>query len=413
MDDNLKMFGFVYMWCDLKNNKYYIGSHAGLTKSIKYKSGNARMLNILKIRAATCRRVVLEYYYGTSREELYEMEEKWLKFYDVGNNSNFYNCHSFAKGPYNLKSSKRGRKMSEMKPGWINPNKGKTMKEITGLDLPSSIPPKPFRLTIKEPNRDIYEMVYDTIEECVSNLKISKGRILEMSACGEINISKIDKRTHHKFPLNTLISHNYIDCDGKVMHYNSDAENRVRVEKILERKKRQLAKQKLNNRGGNIGKPPKPFEVEIYYPSGCSETLTCKNSKNFISLTKTNAVYLSQLKARGYKIVESLSKNTKHSYPHGTVFILRDYKDFESKDTKSEKNIFTPFILNAKSPISNKDILCYSLKDAARKTNLNRSFFTKVKKDISVIRSNVKYTYSGIGMEDLLKLYKDRNNVEI
>lgn len=121
-------YGYVYMWSDLKRNKFYVGSHKGSIYD-NYKSGSKRINSIIKKRNHTMVQTILEYYYGDDRSELYSLEEKWLKFYNVEDNSNFYNYKSEAKGgcgPFKHK----GKKRSEYTPNWVDDRLGKTLEEI-------------------------------------------------------------------------------------------------------------------------------------------------------------------------------------------------------------------------------------------------------------------------------------------
>lgn len=128
ISEQTECFGYVYMWYDTKRGKFYIGSHKGYIQD-KYKSGSKWLNDVIKKRPESMRMRVLEYYYGDNRVELYKLEEKWLKFYDVQNNEIFYNFKNQARGG-NGSFKHKGKKRAEYSPNWIDHRKGKTLEEI-------------------------------------------------------------------------------------------------------------------------------------------------------------------------------------------------------------------------------------------------------------------------------------------
>ena len=69
-------YGFVYIWFDRKNKRYYIGSHWGFEDD-GYVCSSNWMYNSYKRRPEDFKRRILIRHYGT-REALYEKEQYWL-----------------------------------------------------------------------------------------------------------------------------------------------------------------------------------------------------------------------------------------------------------------------------------------------------------------------------------------------
>ena len=128
INEQTPYFGYIYLWCDMMRDMFYVGSHKGSIFD-SYKSGSKWLNDSIKKRPDTFKMLVLEYYYGEDRNQLYELETKWLKFYNVESNSAYYNFKNQAKGgmgPFKHK----GKKRVEYTPGWVDYRKGKTAEEI-------------------------------------------------------------------------------------------------------------------------------------------------------------------------------------------------------------------------------------------------------------------------------------------
>jgi hypothetical protein len=234
MEDTKTAYGFVYMWCDTLKNKYYVGSHGGKqSHALRYKCGNTIMKRTIKKRPEMCKKHILEYCYTDDRQILYDMEERWLNFYDVKNNKNFYNHKNFAVGPIAQKSSRKGLKMKDIKPGWVNPNKGKKSIDILGYELIPIIPPKPFILTIKEPSKDSYEMEFKNLQYCIDNNKVSKSFLRRICILKKLKILREMKNLKHKFPKGTIIYHKYKNPEDEASP--EEISERIKILKNLSR----------------------------------------------------------------------------------------------------------------------------------------------------------------------------------
>lgn len=107
--------GFVYLWINLINGKQYIGSHWG-TETDSYRgSGVLFKKSVRKHGILNFRRIILEYYNGTSRIELFEIEEMYLKRLNVAKNPKYYNMTN-SSGGY-LWSDARRQAWSKLKTG--------------------------------------------------------------------------------------------------------------------------------------------------------------------------------------------------------------------------------------------------------------------------------------------------------
>jgi hypothetical protein len=91
-------YGFVYIWYDSKQKKYYIGSHWGLEDDGYICSSN-RMRDAYKRRPKDFRRRILARIY-TNREDLLNEEQRWfshikkeefgIRYYNINGNASRY-----------------------------------------------------------------------------------------------------------------------------------------------------------------------------------------------------------------------------------------------------------------------------------------------------------------------------------
>jgi hypothetical protein len=252
--EQTQYFGYVYMWCDTERNKFYIGSHKG-SRYDNYNSGSKWLNNIIKKRPSTIVMRIIEYYFGNSREDLYKIEDKWLKFYDVENNKNFYNFKNVAKGgigPFKHK----GKKRIEYTPGWVDhrigkkleeiykdpesvrirlkkcqtdyynthgygfrkgkkntvkdPRKGKTVEEIYGYRKVVN-PNKPFEIIVDEPFKNSYVIYCRHEKDFYKITKMESNNLSALKKHGKKKIIKIQNNTRHNFPKGTLLTLNFVD----------------------------------------------------------------------------------------------------------------------------------------------------------------------------------------------------------
>jgi hypothetical protein len=70
-------FGFVYLWYDKKQKKFYLGSHLGQTND-GYIGSNHRLQCAFKSRPETFKRRILESYENITAKQLLQREQLWL-----------------------------------------------------------------------------------------------------------------------------------------------------------------------------------------------------------------------------------------------------------------------------------------------------------------------------------------------
>lgn len=97
----MKYYGFVYLWFDIKNKRYIIGSHHGsLNDNYTTTTGGVYVKNIFKKRPDTMKRRVLEY--NTTIDDYrytQQLEQKWLdKRPNICDNNRYYNMKNWATG---------------------------------------------------------------------------------------------------------------------------------------------------------------------------------------------------------------------------------------------------------------------------------------------------------------------------
>lgn len=123
--------GFIYLWYDRKNRRYYLGSHLG-TEDDGYVCSSRWMRQSYKRRPEDFKRRILQR--NLPKQILKEEEHKWLKLIkrdELGvryyNLNNIYTPGSWEKGKARSEDTKR--KISETLKGNIPWNKGKTYDE--------------------------------------------------------------------------------------------------------------------------------------------------------------------------------------------------------------------------------------------------------------------------------------------
>lgn len=241
----------------MERNMFYIGSHKGSVYD-KYKSGSKWLNDSIKKRPTTFKMLVLEYYYGEDRHELYVMETKWLKFYNVESNNVYYNFKNQAKGgvgPFKHK----GKKRADYTPGWVDYRKGKTAEEI--YNDPEAFknrlrkqandyfdkhghgwkkgkkhlkdarkgktheeiygykkwanPPKPFIITICEKNKLEYDIYCEHEEDFYHKIKMDYSTLRILKDNGYKEILRIHRLAKHDFEIGTILKLNYLEGKAK------------------------------------------------------------------------------------------------------------------------------------------------------------------------------------------------------
>lgn len=111
--------GFVYLQYNLINGKSYIGSHFGTLEDGYFAGGVLINKARKKYGKDNFVRVVLEYYNGTCRRELYKIESFYIKNLKCDKKSNYYNMSDVCSGRRTLISrlkqseSMKGKKQSK------------------------------------------------------------------------------------------------------------------------------------------------------------------------------------------------------------------------------------------------------------------------------------------------------------
>lgn len=136
--------GFIYIWKDMKRNKYYIGSHQG-SDDDGYIGSNKRFQCAYKSRPETFRRKILEYVEFTKHKELLDRENYWLSMINSDELfTKYYNEKKVAAGGdivSNLSEEKRKlhkeRSIAARQKGyekWVkdNPEKTKQRAKLAG-----------------------------------------------------------------------------------------------------------------------------------------------------------------------------------------------------------------------------------------------------------------------------------------
>jgi len=90
--------GFIYLWYDKKNKKFYLGSHLGLSND-GYIASNYRLKCAFKNHPETFKRRILESFDYISPKELIQREQKWLNLIKPHElNNKYYNEKNVASG---------------------------------------------------------------------------------------------------------------------------------------------------------------------------------------------------------------------------------------------------------------------------------------------------------------------------
>ena len=102
-EDLVEYNSFIYMWEDLYENKYYIGSHIGNVND-GYLFGGIDIKRKYRERPFDFIRKILSYHIINSNFEIRSIEKEYLEKFDVENNDNFYNRTNESYGGYHKKS---------------------------------------------------------------------------------------------------------------------------------------------------------------------------------------------------------------------------------------------------------------------------------------------------------------------
>ena len=76
----MKKYNFIYKTTNLLNGKIYVGSHCTDDSSDKYLGSGIKLINSVNSHGReNFKRDILEYCHSQDREDLYKMEEKWIR----------------------------------------------------------------------------------------------------------------------------------------------------------------------------------------------------------------------------------------------------------------------------------------------------------------------------------------------
>lgn len=127
----MEKYGFVYIWYDIRNKMYYIGSHWGQVGD-RYICSSKWMKNAYKLRPNDFKRRILEI--GINKNKLKEHEYRWLsmvkneelgqRYYNL-NNKKILKTGNWPSGKVRTEETKK--KISNALKGNIPWNKGKPM----------------------------------------------------------------------------------------------------------------------------------------------------------------------------------------------------------------------------------------------------------------------------------------------
>jgi hypothetical protein len=98
-----KYNSFIYLWIDIKKNKFYIGSHLGSDLD-GYLFGGIDIKLEYRKRPLDFQREILSYHSVSTASEIREIEKEYLMYYDAENNDSFYNRTNESYGGFHKKS---------------------------------------------------------------------------------------------------------------------------------------------------------------------------------------------------------------------------------------------------------------------------------------------------------------------
>jgi hypothetical protein len=247
--DKRDYYGYVYLWCDLKRDMFYIGSHRGSVYD-SYKCSNVRCKRALKQRPQTFKFYLISL--CNSETELSAEEERWLRFYSVAENKAFYNLKNSSRGGSGPPPYKGQTKLEYFGPGYVDPRKGKTKEEIYGADEAARLkriasesnilyfqthgygrrkgvknknvdkrlgkshieiygyvrhanPPKPFIVAVHEPHKDSYDLKFSSEGDFFIVTKLEESSLRTLKRMGKKVIKRRGINTKHLFPIDTVL----------------------------------------------------------------------------------------------------------------------------------------------------------------------------------------------------------------
>ncbi len=140
------MFGFVYIWYDSKNKRFYIGSHKGSLDD-GYISSSSWMKSSYRRRPHDFKRRILKLSYFDSRKDLLEEEQKWL---------NLIKDEELGKKYYNLKKNAFGGFTKEAHIARYNVTIGIPLTEEKRKKISRSLKNKPWTEKRRKANKGSY-----------------------------------------------------------------------------------------------------------------------------------------------------------------------------------------------------------------------------------------------------------------
>lgn len=249
-------YGFAYMWCDLARDMFYIGSHKGSLQD-GYLCSSSWCKKAIKKRPETFKRLILGF--AISRKDLFELEERYLKFYNVDKHSRFYNFKSTANGGSGPSATKGKSRKETCGPDYIDPRKGKAFDQIYGKEeadkrrkanakrnaayvekhgygvkkgkkhskpdwrkgkthkeiygfVRHANPPKPFIVEIIIPGEDTIFVECKNEDDFFEKTKLETTTLMLLKRSGIKTIKRRLKNiTKHNFPVNTVLRLKYFD----------------------------------------------------------------------------------------------------------------------------------------------------------------------------------------------------------
>lgn len=249
LQDNRSYYGYVYMWCDLQRDMFYIGSHKGSIYD-SYTCSSKWCKRAIKQRPHTFKFYLLAL--CNSEDELSLTEEKWLRFYSVAASKVFYNHKNSSRGGSGPPPYKGSTKQEYFGPSYVDPRKGKTKEEIYGVSEANRLkqlirdsnnqyykehgcgrrkgiknkgtdkrsgkthleiygyvrhanPPKAFTVVICEPEKDPYEQRFLSENDFFVRTNLEETSLRELKTTGKKIIKRITPKTKHMFPVGTCL----------------------------------------------------------------------------------------------------------------------------------------------------------------------------------------------------------------
>ena len=186
--------------------------------------------------------------------------------------------------------------------GCVKPHKGKgkTWEDICKnpeqVRINRENRSQPYIISIKEPDKDIYDVRCENILDFNRKLKLNSKYLLGVLKCGNsMVIQRVRNNSRHNFPVGTILTFSKIDREKQIFNYPNPI----------------------------TGDRRRPFTVTVKEPDGKTYDIFCEDHKDFFKKIRHDSKTISLLKDNRSVFIQKVRIGTVHPFPTGTELRLK------------------------------------------------------------------------------------------